>query len=330
MTFHDPLWVAAALVPAGVVWRVLRRRGPGFRFPSLEGLTARGGRTGRRLTHLPLGLRVAALLLLVLALARPQQGLDAARLRTEGIDIVLLVDISTSMLAEDFTLEGRRANRLTVVKEVVRDFIAHRPNDRLGLVVFAGRPYTACPLTLDHGWLRAQLARSEIGMVEDGTAIGSAIAAGLNRLRRSAAKSRVIALLTDGVHNAGVLTPEAAAELAKTLGVKLYAIGAGTKGPAPYPARDVFGRIVYQPVTIEVDDERLARIAELTGGASFRATDTASLRAIYEQIDRMETTPMEQPQYAAYQERYAAFVIPALALLLAELGLAQTWLRVLP
>ena len=274
--------------------------------------------------------RVVTLLCIVVGLARPQRGVTQTRVTTEGIDIVLAVDVSTSMLAEDFQRQGRRSNRLEVVKDVVKEFAAHRPNDRIGLVIFAGRPYTMCPLTLDRGWLLAQLERVRIGLVEDGTAIGSGIATALNRLRRSTAKSRVIILLTDGVNNAGTVTPDAAAQLAKTLGARIYAIGAGTKGLAPYPATDLFGRRVYQSVKIDVDDEGLTRIAHAAGGAYFRATDTDSLRAVYHQIDAMERTTLEQPKFLIYHERYPWVIVPALLLLLIEIVLSQTWLRVLP
>ena len=330
LLLHDPWWLAAiALVPL-LVWLAWRALPAALQFPTVEGLQrmAPWHRVGWH--HLPLAVRALALMLIVIGLARPQQGLEQSCVRAEGIDIILVVDVSTSMLAEDFQLHGQRVNRLAVVKDVVKEFVAGRPNDRIGLIVFAGRPYTQCPLTLDHGWLLSQLERVQIGMVEDGTAIGTAIATGLNRLRRSHAKSRVMVLLTDGVNNAGTLTPEAATELAKTLGIKIYPIGAGTKGLAPYPARDLFGRTIYQPVKIEVDDERLTKIAQTTGGLYFRATDTDSLRNIYSQIDRLEKTTIEQPRYLNYREWYSALVIPALLLLLAELVLSQWAVRVLP
>ncbi len=331
MVFRDPLWLAAGLcVPAAVVWAARRLRAPGLRFPSVEGLEGVARHQHTAWHRVPLGCRVIALLLIAIALARPRQGLEESRITTEGIDIVLAIDVSTSMLAEDFELRGRRANRLAAVKDVVREFVAHRPRDRIGVVAFAGRPYTACPLTLDHGWLLEQLDRLTIGMIEDGTAIGSGIATGLNRLRHSAAKSQVLVALTDGVNNAGTVTPEAAAHLAKTLGVTLYTIGAGTKGLAPYPATDPFGRTVYQPVQIPVDDEGLTRVAEATGGRYFRATDAASLKTVYDEIDRLETVRFEQPRYLDYRERYAWFVVPALVLLWLEVLLGQTVLRVLP
>ena len=330
MQFRDPLWFAALVVPLAVWWapRVVRRGS--LRFPATAGLepVLREGRSWW--LRVPGALRLAALILVVVALARPQQGLESSKLTAEGMDISLVVDVSTSMLAEDFTLHGARRNRLDVVKDVVRTFVEARPNDRIGLVVFAGRAYTACPLTLDHSWLLAQLDRVATGMVEDGTAIGSGIATGLNRLRQSKAKSRVMILLTDGVNNAGSVTPDSAAQLAKTLGVRVYTIGAGTTGLAPYPATDMFGRKGYQQVKIEVDDAGLTRIAQATGAQYFRATDTESLRKIYGEIDRMEQTTFTQPQFLAYREWYPWLVVPALLLVVVEILVGQTWLRVLP
>lgn len=328
--FRDPVWFAAAIVPAAAAWAMRVAKRPTLRFPSRQGLEEAARRSQPRALALPWILRAAALGCIVVALARPQQGSTAMRLTTEGVDISLVVDVSTSMLAEDFTLRGARRNRLDVVKEVVRQFIDGRPNDRIGLVIFAGRAYTQCPLTLDHGWVLGQLERVHIGAVEDGTAIGSGIATGLNRLRHSKAKSRAMVLLTDGVNNAGTITPDAAAQLAKALGVKIYAVGAGTKGLAPYPATDLFGRTVYQQVKIEVDDEGLTKIAQATGGQYFRATDTESLQKIYREIDRMEKVSLEQPVFQSYRERYPWFVIPAMVLLLVEVALSTMRLRVLP
>ena len=329
MTFHTPLWFAAVVVPALVGWGLRHIGRASLFFPTLERLKP-FVRSGGILERLPLILRAAALVLLAVALARPQQGLESSQLKHEGIDIALVVDVSGSMQAEDFEWHGQRRNRLDVVKEVVKEFIAQRSNDRLGLVVFGGRAYTQCPLTLDHVWLLKQLDRVEIGMVEDGTAIGSGIATGLNRLRHSKAKSRVMIVLTDGVNNAGNLSPDAAAELAKTLEVKIYTVGAGTTGLAPFPAKDVFGRTVYQQVNIPVDDEGLTRVAHVTGGQYFRATDTESLRKIYAQIDRMEKTHFEQPHYLVYREWYPWLVGLALVLILFEVLMSETVVRVLP
>jgi len=330
MSFHDPWYFAALPLVFVAAWISRRLRRAALRYPATEGFEAAAQASRIWLQALPGLLRLAALVLIVIGLARPRQGLSQSRVQAQGHDIVLAVDVSKSMLAEDFELNGKRQNRLVVVKEVVKDFIRERKNDRIGLVVFAGRPYTACPMTLDHGWLLAQLDRTQIGMVEDGTAIGAGIASALNRLRNSKAKTRLIILLTDGVNNAGSLSPESAADLAKALGIKMYAIGAGTKGTAPYPAKDLFGRTVYQSVKIEVDDEGLARIAEKTGGRYFRATDSAFLRETYAEIDRLERTHFEQPQYMAYRELYPAFVIPAMLLMLVGVIAQHTRLRVLP
>ena len=330
MTFYSPLWWSALLLLPGLWWWLRRTVRPALRFSSVDGMQLLSHRSHAAWLRLPLMLRLLALLLLIVALARPRYGVETTKARSEGIDIVLVVDVSSSMLAEDFTLHGHRTNRLDAVKDVIKTFIQHRPNDRIGLVVFGGHAYTVAPLTLDHGWLLTQLDRVRIGMVEDGTAIGSGIATGLNRLRSSKAKSRVMALLSDGVNNAGSITPDAAAQLAASLGVKIYTIGAGTKGLAPFPQHNVFGQTVYQPVEIPVDDEGLTRIAELTGGRYFRATDTESLEQTYAHIDQMEKTSMEQPKYMVYREHYMWFVIPALLLIMMELVLAHTRLSVLP
>jgi Ca-activated chloride channel family protein len=275
-------------------------------------------------------LRVAVLILTILALARPQFGRAESRYRGEGIDIMLAVDISGSMLAEDFTVDGERANRLEAVKDVVKEFIEDRPNDRVGLVLFGARPYTQCPLTLDHGWLLQNLERAQIGMIEDGTAIGTALATAAGRLKSSEAKSKVIILLTDGQNNAGKVSPLTAADATAALGFKAYTIGAGTRGLAPYPARDLFGNIVYQPVQVDIDEDTLKAIADKTGGKYFRATDTASLQKIYEDIDRLERTEFEAPRYLDYDEWYPWLLLPAVLLLGVELSLSQTVLRKLP
>ncbi|MCX8073917.1 MAG: VWA domain-containing protein [Candidatus Binatia bacterium] len=280
---------------------------------------------------LPNALRTLCLAALVVAASRPQYGTAESEYRGEGIDIVLAVDISGSMLAEDFTKpSGERANRLEVVKDVVREFVARRRNDRIGLVVFAGRPYTQCPLTLDHGWLLRNLERVQIGMIEDGTAIGSALATAAGRLEASDAKSKVIVLLTDGQNNAGKVSPKTAAEAAATLGIRVYTIGAGTRGLAPFPARDVFGNRVYRPMPVDVDEATLQEVAELTGGRYFRATDTASLRQVYNEIDRMERTEFTAPRYHAYEDAYPWFILAGLLLYVSELVLRHTWLRVVP
>jgi Ca-activated chloride channel family protein len=328
---HDP-WVLAllALLPV-LVWLERRlRRDAAVRFPTVGVLrnVAAGGRA--RWRWVVPALRLAALGLTVIALARPQFGRAESHYRGEGIDIVLAVDISGSMLAEDFTVEGQRVNRLEAVKSVVKQFVDGRPNDRLGLVLFGARPYTQCPLTLDHGWLLQNLERAQIGMIEDGTAIGSALATAAGRLKSSDAKSKVVILLTDGQNNAGKVSPLTAADATAALRIKTYTIGAGTRGLAPFPARDLFGNVVYQPVQVDIDEETLTAIADKTGGRYFRATDTESLQKIYEDIDRLERTEFEAPRYLDYDEWYPWLLLPAVLLLGVELTLSQTVLRRLP
>ncbi|MFH1768524.1 MAG: VWA domain-containing protein [Candidatus Omnitrophota bacterium] len=275
-------------------------------------------------------LRLSALLFLAVALARPQSVLEESRIETEGIDIVLALDVSTSMLAEDFKLSGSRVNRLEAVKNVVSNFIKGRQNDRIGLVAFAARAYTVSPLTLDSSWLLQNLERVKIGMIEDGTAVGLGLSSSLNRLKDTRAKSKIVVLLTDGRNNAGDISPSLAAETASALGIKVYTIGAGTKGLAPYPARDFFGNKIYQSVKIEIDEESLIAIAVKTGGRYFRATDTESLREIYSEIDRMEKTPIREQGYMKYKELFPLFLTAALLFLLGEIVLSNTWLRRIP
>ncbi|MGD9763677.1 MAG: VWA domain-containing protein [Candidatus Binatia bacterium] len=330
MQLHDP-W--ALLLLAAVPWVVLGRRRaapPAVRYPAVNALRALGaGRRARWRWLLP-ALRLIALALLVVALARPQLGKAATQVRSEGIDIMLAVDVSSSMLAEDFRLDGERTNRLDAVKAVVREFLEQRPNDRVGLVLFAARPYTQAPLTLDHGWLLSNLGRARVGMIEDGTAVGSALATAVARLDGSEAKSKVIVLLTDGQSNAGNVPPLTAAAAAKTLGYRVYTVGAGTHGAAPYPRTDPFGRTVYVNMPVDIDEDTLKRIAELTGGRYFRATDTETLRQVYADIDQLERTPQEGLQYLEFYELYVWLALPALLLLAGEALLAHTWLRVLP
>jgi len=251
-------------------------------------------------------------------------------LRTEGIDIVLAVDVSGSMQALDFKLDGKQVDRLTVVKKVVREFIKARTNDRLGMVAFAGRAYIASPLTLDHDWLETNLDRVRVGLIEDGTAIGSAIGSAANRLRDSKAKSKVVILLTDGVNNVNRVPPLDATKAAKEFGVRIYTIGAGTRGVAPMPVY-MGGRLVgYQPTPVEIDEELLTQIAKDTGGQYFRATDTDSLRRIYEQIDKLEKQVVETVKYEDWRELFAWFAAPGLGFLLLGVLLENTRLRRLP
>lgn len=275
-------------------------------------------------------LRLVALIFIVFALARPQKPLEDSKIVTEGIDIVLAIDVSGSMLAEDFTLDSRRVNRLEAVKDVVNSFIKGRESDRIGVVVFGARAYTLSPLTVDYDWLLQNLDRVKVGMAEDGTAVGAGLAAALNRLKDTKAESKIVILLTDGRNNAGKVTPDVAAQSAKALGIKVYTIGAGTKGMAPYPMKDFFGNTVYRPVKIEIDEDALIKIASQTKAKYFRATDTKSLRKIYQEIDRMEKTPIEEKGYREYREMFPVFLYIVLELILLEVLLGRTLLRRLP
>jgi Ca-activated chloride channel family protein len=324
------LLLVLALIP--LLLHLLRLRGgdAAVRFPTLGPLQIAAPVSATRRRGILTLLRLTTLGLLIVALARPQAGTAESQIHREGVDVVLAVDVSGSMLAEDFKLDDERTSRLEAVKAVVHEFVKARPTDRIGLVLFAARAYTQCPLTLDHGWLLANLDRAKVGMIEDGTAVGSGLATATNRLRASKSKSRFVVLLTDGESNAGRITPQTAADAAKALDIRVYTIGAGTRGMAPYPALDMFGNKVYRPVQVEIDEETLQKIAATTAGKYYRATDTESLREIYAEIDRAEKTTFEAPQFHDYREMYAWLLVPALGILLAEVGLGETTLRKLP
>ncbi|MDN3514269.1 MAG: VWA domain-containing protein [Candidatus Brocadia sp.] len=332
MIFHDPfLLLLLIVVIPPLIYFYFRRRSTGqVVFPSLGTVKKLKPSFFQRYRYIVIVLRTMAIVLLVIALARPQYGNKQTKVTTEGIDIVLAVDVSGSMLAEDFEIGGRRCNRLYVIKQVAKDFIKKRTNDRIGLVVFAGRAYTQCPMTVDYGMLLQLLEKAEIGMVEDGTAIGSGIGSSVDRLKNTKAKSKVIILLTDGRNNAGEIDPLTAAEIARTFGIKIYTIGAGTKGLAPFPAVDLFGNRVMKQVKIDIDDDALGEIAKITDGRYYRATDTESLREIYTQIDKLEKTESESTQYTEYNELFPYFLLPAFGLLLFELGLTKTRFRKIP
>lgn len=275
-------------------------------------------------------LRWLGLACLIIAVARPRLGESEVSVSASGIDIVVAMDFSMSMAAEDFKIDGRRVNRVAAAKDVLRKFIAKRPNDRIGMVAFAGRAYVAAPITLDHAFLLERLEQLQLGVIEDGTAIGSGIAAGLNRLRELDSKSRILILMTDGQNNAGKVPPATAAEAAKALAVKVYTIGIGTRGVAPYPQRDAFGQVRYVPMNVDIDEELLTKIAEDTGAKYFRAVDLDSFHAIYADIDAMEKTTAEVTKFQRYHEVFSWFAIPGLILLLLELVLGHTIWRKLP
>ena len=323
------LWLLACL-PVLAVWRGRWGRSVAVRMPSTDDAIHVGARSRSKVGALLAFLGLLAMALLIVALARPRLGRGSSEIEASGIDIMLALDVSGSMEALDFKLEGKPANRLEVVKNVVGKFVGQRPNDKLGMLAFAGRPYLVSPLTLDHEFLAKRLLDIKMGQVEDGTAIGSAIASAVSHLRDSNAKSRIIILLTDGVNNAGAVNPLTAAEAAKALGIKVYTIGAGTRGEAPVPVRDAFGRTRLQTMKVEIDEEMLRSVATATGGQSFRATDTGSLEKIYDSINQLETTTRKLKQYQQYDELYLWFLGPGLALLLLELLLNQTRFRRLP
>lgn len=332
MVFQDTLiLILVIILPPLIVFTYFRFKGADtIRFPSLGTLKKIKPSWSVKARHILIALRSLVIILLIIALARPQAGEEETKIMTEGIDIVLALDVSGSMLAEDFEIDGERHNRLFVVKKVVEDFIKGRKNDRIGMVVFAGKAYTQCPLTLDYGILLQFLEKIEIGMIEDGTAIGSAIGTCVNRLKETEAKSKIIILLTDGRNNAGEVDPLTAAGIAKALDIKIYTIGAGTTGLAPFPARDFFGNKILRPMQIDIDDKTLGEIADITKGAYFRATDTESLKEIYKQIDSLEKTKTEVSQYTQYKELFKYFVLPAFGLFLIEIILGNTRFRKVP
>jgi Ca-activated chloride channel family protein len=320
MRFLNPefLWLLA-LIPLLALARGRRGPAPAVIFSSVSraALLAAGRRTspGRILA----ATRLLACGLLIVALAGPQQGKSTTEIKASGIDIMLAVDVSGSMHAMDFTLHGQPADRLDVIKSVVDQFIDARPNDRIGLLVFAEQPHLICPLTLDHGWLRKRLDSVSIGMVDDGTAIGSAIGAGVNRLHDTTSKSRILILLTDGVNNTGKVPPLVAAEAAETMKIKVYTIGAGTNGEAPIPIVDSFGRKRMVLMKVDIDEDTLTRIAQMTGAHYFRATDTQSLQKIYNEINAMETTIRTIKNFDHCRELFPIPLIAALLLLGLEL-----------
>jgi len=330
--FLQPEWLwLLTLLPMVMLLR--GRRGPvaaiEFSDVGLAREVARSSRArvGRWVWLLPL----LAAALMIVGLARPQRAHSRTEVTANGIDIVLGLDVSGSMQALDFLVDNRRVNRIEVVKSVVSKFIEERPSDRIGLIAFAAAPYLVSPLTLDHDWLQQNLERVSTAVAaDDGTAIGSAIAAGVNRLRTTAAKSKVMILLTDGMNNTGKISPVAAAEAAKALGVKIYTIGVGVRGMAPIPVRDEAGRVHLIMDKVDVDEKTLETVAGVTGGTFYRATDTDSLQKIYEQINRLEKTAQTVQKFEHTDELYSWALIPSVAILGLGLALQHTRFRRLP
>ncbi len=327
VTFASPGFLyALLLIPLLVTWYIRRHKDDtsDIRYSTL--LPFRSVKPGirERLQHLPFALRMLGIALLIVALARPQTTASGQDVYAEGIDIAMLLDISTSMLAEDF-----QPNRVEAAKDVAQHFIDGRKNDRIGLVIFAAQSFTQCPMTLDYRVLKNLLRQVRPGMVEDGTAIGMAIAQGVNRLKDSKAKSKVMILLTDGMNNRGEIDPLTAAQIAKTFNIRIYTIGVGTVGEAPYPVQTPFG-IRYQNMPVDVDEKTLAQIADMTDGRYFRATNNKALKEIYDEIDKLEKTRIEVKSYRSYTELFYPWAALGLLSILAEFLLSGTVLRKLP
>lgn len=263
--------------------------------------------------HVPFVLRIAALCLIVVAIARPRSSEDMERIDTEGIDIVLAMDVSTSMLARDLT-----PDRISASKDIAIEFISQRPSDRMGIVVFAGESFTQCPLTTDRATLINLMKEVQTDLIEDGTAIGNGLATAVARMKDSDAKSRVVILLTDGVNNRGEVSPQMAAEIAKTYGVRVYTIGVGKEGMAPYPVMTPWG-VEVRNVQVEIDEKLLAEMAEATGGRYFRATDNTKLAEIYSEINKMEKAKTTVDSFPVYKELFGKYALLALLALILEL-----------
>jgi Ca-activated chloride channel family protein len=328
--FADPWYLLALLVVPFMIWRYLKDRGitgAKLKYSDIRLLRNLGQTLKQRLQHLLFAARVLAVILFIIALARPQSGSKEQKVSTEGVDIVLAMDVSSSMLAEDF----KPNNRLQAAKIVAEEFIKGRVNDRIGMVVFAGESFTQCPLTLDYGVLLTLLKEVKIADKDwDGTAIGMGIANAVNRLRDSKAKSKIIILLTDGVNNRGQIDPITAARIAQALKIRIYTIGAGTQGTAMYPVDDpLFGRR-YVPREVKIDEKVLRKIAQITGGRYYRATNTEKLRKIYKEIGEMEKTKIEVSEYTRYTELFSYFLAAGLLLLLLEAVLRNTYFRTIP
>lgn len=327
MQFANPiyLYLLLLIVPL-VVWYIIRISKTQATFKMASTNAFEGQKKGLKvhLRHLPFLLRMIILALLIITIARPQAIDSWEKSETQGIDIMLALDISGSMLAQDL-----QPNRLEAVKKVAAEFITDRKNDNIGLVIFAGETFTQCPMTTDHKVLLNLLNEVDFGMIEDGTAIGLGLANSVNRLKDSESKSKIVILLTDGSNNRGQIAPMTAADLAKSYGIRVYTIGAGTKGTAPTPVQTPFG-IRMQNMPVDIDEDILTDIANLTGGKYFRAVDNESLREIYHEIDQLEKYLVSVQNVSRKQELFLPFAILALALTLVELVLRRTWLRGIP
>ncbi|MCR5276746.1 MAG: VWA domain-containing protein [Bacteroidales bacterium] len=327
MHFEYPKLLWLLVIPALLLLRYLylelRDCRPHLRVSTIAPWQQGGTSVLGVLRHLPFALRTAALVLIIVALARPRSSSEMERIDTEGIDIVLAMDVSTSMLARDFN-----PDRISAAKDIAIEFIAQRPTDRMGIVVFAGESYTQCPLTTDRATLINLMKEVQTDLIEDGTAIGNGLATAVARMMDSDATSRVIILLTDGVNNSGEIAPETAAEIAKTYGIRVYTIGVGANGMAPYPVMTPWG-VQLQQMQVEIDEDLLKNIASATGGRYFRATDNTKLAEIYSEINKMEKARTTVDSFPVYKELFGSFGLAALVCLLLEL-LVRMLLRRLP
>ena len=325
--FEDPAVLGLLLLIPLVFWIRARnhRRGASIRYPAVDAVRAARSDARRWVRHVPALLRALALAAFVVALARPQTGITTENVLTEGIDIIMVLDVSSSMLAEDL-----QPNRLEAAKAVGSDFVGGRRNDRVGLVAFAGQAFTQAPLTFDYTVVQSLLGELQIGMIEDGTAVGMGLATAVKRLQASPAESKVVILLTDGSSNRGEIGPVTAAQMARALGVRVYTIGAGSQGTARVPVADPLGGTRYATMRVDIDEPTLREVAEITGGRYFRATDTESLAEIYAEIDELERTEIEVQNFTQYGEEFPLPLGLGFLLLMLELGLSQTALRTLP
>lgn len=324
MTFANKyIFLLLALVVVYIIWYIRKHNNiePSVRVSDTSPYAAVGKTWREWLVHVPFVLRVVALTMIVIVLARPQSSDNWQNTEIEGIDIMMTIDVSTSMLSEDL-----KPNRLEAAKDVAAQFINGRPNDNIGLTIFAGESFTQCPLTVDHEVLLNLFKNVQCGLVEDGTAIGLGIANAVTRLKDSKAKSKVIILLTDGTNNAGAVSPLTAAAIAKQFGIRIYTIGVGTNGEAPYPFQTAMG-IRYQNIPVEIDEQVLREIASTAGGEYFRATSNSKLKEVYEDIDKLEKTKLNVREFSTKEEEYQPFALVALIAVILELALRATILR---
>ncbi len=323
---HPKLLYLLVLVPAFIAWYFFRQKDsrPSLQLSSLMPFSSSPKTFRVYLLHAPFVLRMIALTLVIIVLARPQSFNVTKDVETEGIDILLSLDISSSMLAQDF-----KPNRLEAAKDIAIQFVSGRHSDRIGLVTFAGESFTMCPLTSDYRTIINQINEIDLGLIEDGTAIGVGLANAVARLKDSDAQSKVAILLTDGVNNKGEITPLTAAEIAKTFNIRVYTVGVGSHGTAPYPVQTPFGKRL-QDMKVEIDEDVLKEIAQLTGGEYFRATDGEGLKRVYEQIDELEKTKIEVVETTRQKEEFALYAMLALLILGLEILLRTTMLRSIP